>query len=164
MAIFESGMTSLPTRRIGAGAGGAFVVGLLIWLVLYASGLFPWLGYAYLEKSSFGAGPVGVIGEDSAGTEWGLSTMVFVKGQEIVIEYDADIRAGSLWLYVYDVSKAIQGAGASQYIMQTGTGVWTWRVPKTGLYSISIGPSLTQGTGRGHDLSYSVWWGARPAR
>jgi hypothetical protein len=114
LAVFESGTTSLPARRIGVGAGGAFAVGLLVWLAVYASGVFPWLGYTSLQKSSFGAGPFSVIGEDSAGTEWGLSTMFFLKGQEIVIDYDADIRAGSLWLYVYDVSKTMQGCQASR--------------------------------------------------
>jgi hypothetical protein len=49
-------------------------------------------------------------------------------------------------------------------VTQTEAGVWTYRVPKSGLYTISIGPSLTQGAGHGYDLSYSVWWGARPAR
>jgi hypothetical protein len=164
MAVFESGMTSLPARRIGAGAGGAFAVGLLLWLALYALGIFPWLGYASLQKSSFGAGPFSVVGEDSTGTEWGLSTMLFLKSQEIVIDYDADIRAGSLWLYVYDVSKTTQGSGVSYYVTKTEAGVWTYRVPASGLYTISIGPSLTQGVGHGYDLSYSVWWGARPAR
>ncbi len=164
MAVFESGLTSVPARRIGWGAGGIFVAALLLWAALYASGVFPWLGYSWLKRESFGAGPFSVIGENQAGTSFGLSTLLFLKGQEIVVDYAAEIRAGSLRLYVYDIGKTGQGAGGSHYVTQTGSGVWTYNVPKTGLYTISIGPSVTQGAGRGFDLSYRVWWGARPAR
>jgi hypothetical protein len=163
MALFELGSTSVPARRIGWGAGGAFVAASLLWFALYASGVFPWLGYSWLKRDSFGAGPFGVIGENQAGTTFGLSTLLFFKGQEIVVDYDAEIRAGSLWFYVYDMTKIGQGGGASHYVTQSGTGVWTYAVPQTGFYKIAIGPSVVQGAGRGYDLSYSVWWGARPA-
>ena len=164
MAVFESGSTAVPVRRIGWGAGGVFVSALLLWIVLYASGVFPWLGYSWLKRDSFGAGPFSIVGENRVGTELGLSTLLFFRGQEIVVDYDAEIRAGSLWLYVYDITKAGQGGGASHHVTQTGAGVWTYAVPGSGLYRISIGPSVTQGAGHGYDLSYSVWWGARPAR
>ena len=164
MAVFESGSTSAPARRVGWGAGGVFAAALLLWMALYASGAFPWLGYSWLKRDSFGAGPFSIVGENQVGTDLGLSTLLFFKGQEILVDYDADIRAGSLWLYVYDVTRAGQGGGASHYVTQTGSGVWTYAVPKSGLYKISIGPSVTQGAGSGFDLSYSVWWGARPAR
>jgi hypothetical protein len=41
--------------------------------------------------------------------------------------------------------------------------VWTYAVPRTSVYKISIGPSVVRGD-RGFDLGYRVWWGARPAR
>lgn len=164
MAVFESGLASAPARRLGAGAGMLFVAALLLWVALYATGAFPWLGYAWLKQESFGAGPIAVIGEDSAGTSFGLDTFFFVRGQEIVIDYDAKIRTGSLMFYVYDLAKTGQGSGAQRFVTESGAGVWTTRIPRTGLYTISIGPSVARGAGRGYDMSYSVWWGARPAR
>ena len=163
MAAFESETTSIPVRRIGWGAGGLFGVAVLLWIVLYVSGVFPWLGYAWLTRDSFGTGSFTIVGEDQAGTSFGPTTLLFFKGQEIVIDYDAEIRAGSLWLYVYDITKIGQGGGGSHYVTETGAGVWTYAVPKTGFYKISIGPSVVQGSGRGYDLGYTVWWGARPA-
>jgi hypothetical protein len=34
-------------------------------------------------------------------------------------------------------------------------------VPATGIYTVLIGPSVARGAGRGYDISYSAWWGAR---
>ena len=162
MAIFESEVgTTSSARRIGAGAGGLFVAAFLIWGVLYALGIVPWLGYAWLTRQSFGAGPLSVIGEDQAGTSFGVSTFFFVSGQEVVIDYDADIRAGSLFLYVHDLTKAGQGLGGSHFVTESGAGVWTYRIPKTGLYAIAVEPSTAVGAGSGFDMSYSAWWGAR---
>src|SRR5512132_1975777 len=75
----------------------AFLVG---WAASYASGAWPWLGYASMTRSTFGAGPVAIVGENARGIDIGLETFFFFKGQEIVIEYDAEIRAGSLWFCV----------------------------------------------------------------
>jgi hypothetical protein len=162
MAIFESEFGTKPSaRRIGTGAGGLFVAAFLIWGALYASGIIPWLGYAWLTRQSFGAGPFGVIGEDQAGTNFGISTFFFMSGQEVVIDYDAEIRAGSLFLYVHDLTKAGQGLGGSHFVTESGVGVWTYRIPRTGLYAITIEPSTAKGAGSGFDMSYSAWWGAR---
>ena len=161
VAIFESELAPKPARRIGAGAGGLFVVALLLWGVLYLSGVLPWLGYAWLTRQSFGAGPLSVIGQDQAGTSFGVSTFFFVRGQEVVIDYDADIRAGSLFLYVHDLTKAGQAVGGSYFVTESGKGVWTYPVPKSGLYAITVEPSAGRGTGSGFDMSYSAWWGAR---
>ena len=122
---------------------------------------FPWLGYAWLTRQSFGAGPFSVIGEDQAGTNFGISTFFFMSGQEVVIDYDAEIRAGSLFLYVHDLTKAGQGLGGSHFVTESGPGVWTYRIPRTGLYAITIEPSTAKGAGSGFDMSYSAWWGAR---
>jgi hypothetical protein len=164
MAAIESGTISIPVRRVGWSGGAAVSAALAFWVGLYGLGTLPWLGYAWLARSSFGAGPVAVIDGDQAGADLGLSTMLFFKGQEVVVDYDASIRAGSLWLYVYEFAKAGQGGGGSHYITESGKGVWTYAVPRTGIYNISIRPSVTRGFGRGFDLTYRAWWGARPAR
>jgi hypothetical protein len=161
MAIVDLGSHSIPARRAGIGVLVLFLAGIAVWALAYFSGLFPWLGYAWLKRDSFGAGPIAIVGEDRAGTTLGISHFIFFEGQEIVIDYSATIRAGSLWFYVFDIAKSGQGAGQGHYVTSSGTGIWTYRVPRTGLYTISIGPSVVQGSGRGFDMSYSVRWGAR---
>jgi hypothetical protein len=151
-------------RRIGWGATALLLAAVVLWAVLYFTGALPWLGYAWLARDSFGGGRFRIIGETSAGTTFGLQRFLFLAGQEIVIDYDADIRAGSLWFYVFEPLEAELGAGTSHYVTESGAGVWTYRVPRTGFYVITIEPSSARGAGSGWDLSYRVWWGARPAR
>jgi hypothetical protein len=161
MAVLDIESRSGLGKRAGIGAFGVVVAVFVLWAALYVTGLFPWLGYAWLKQESFGAGPVTIVGEDQAGTSFGPSTFFFLKGQEIVVDYDATIRTGSLWFYVFDLTKAGQAAGSSHYVTQSGSGVWTYRIPRNGLYKISIDASVVKGAGRGYDLSYRVWWGAR---
>jgi hypothetical protein len=161
MAVFELSSQSDLRRRASLGAIGVVAALFALWALVYFSGAFPWLGYAWLKRDTFGVGPVTVIGENSAGTTFGVSTFAFFKGQEIVVDYDADIRAGSLRFYVYDMAKSGQGAGLSHYVTETGAGTWTYGVPQTGIYVIVIEPSVVRGAGRGYDMSYRVWWGAR---
>lgn len=133
------------------------------WAAAYLSGAFPWLGYASQNSSSFGAGPIGIIGENQAGFEIGPETFLFFEGQEVIIDYDTEITAGSLWLYVYRPFDGVLGGGASHYVTASGKGTWTMPVKVTDFYQVTIKPSPTRGAGRGWDLSYSVAWGARPA-
>ena len=104
---------------------------------------------------------MGVIGHDSTGGQFGVSTFLFFEGQEIVVSYDASIRAGSLWIYVHKPYDAELGDGVSQYVTQSGKGEWRWRVPETAIYSVDIKPSVVRGPGRGYDVSYRAVWGAR---
>jgi hypothetical protein len=151
-------------RRIGGAIGLAILAALALWVASYALGAFPWLGYAWLARSSFGAGPIGIIGENRAGTSLGISTFLFFKGQEIVIDYDAEVRAGSLWFYVYNPFDGELGDGVAHYVTESGAGEWTVPITRTAIYHITIEGSPTRGKGRGWDLSYTAWWGARPAR
>jgi len=164
MAVFGSGTSSAPARRVGLGAGAVFAAAILVWGALYFSGVVPWLGYAWLKHDSFGAGPFSVVGEDKMGTSFGLDTFFFLRGQEVVVDYDAEIRSGSLMLYVYDMAKMGQGLGAQHFVTESGEGEWTTHIPRSGLYVISIHPSTARGKPDGYNMSYSVWWGARPAR
>jgi hypothetical protein len=150
--------------HLGAGAAAVLLFCLGVWAVAYGAGAFPWLGYAWISRSSFGAGPVGIIGETSAGTELGFSTFLFFKGQEITVAYDADIKAGSLGFYVYRPYDGTLGDGVSHYVTESGAGEWSMPVPATGIYHITIEPSPAKGAGRGYDLIYTAWWGARRGR
>jgi len=136
---------------------------LVGWVASYASGAWPWLGYASMTRSTFGAGPVTIVGENRRGIDVGLETFYFVKGQEIVIEYDAEIRAGSLWFYVYRPLDGELGDGTSTHITASGKGVWTVPVEVSDFYHISIDGSVVKGQGHGYDISYTVKWGARSA-
>ena len=140
-----------------------FVAILVGWAASYATGAWPWFGYASVTRSSFGVGPIAHIGENYRGIDVGLETFPFMKGQEVVIEYEAEIRSGSLWFYVYRPFSGELGNGKSVYITESGKGVWTVPVEETGLYKISIDGSPSKGRGRGYDITYTVRWGGRGA-
>jgi hypothetical protein len=151
-------------RRLSWTGATLFAAAFGLWAAGYLSGAWPWLGHASMSRSSFSIGPVGIAGEDSTGGSTGLQDFLYLKGQEIVIEYDADIRTGSLSFHVFQPFDGVLGDGVMHYVTKSGAGAWTWRVPKTGIYTILIAPSVVRGAGRGYDMSYSAWWGARQAR
>jgi hypothetical protein len=140
-------------------AGWLFVT----WLSCYWWGLWPWLGFASVTRSSFGAGSIAIVGENYRGFDVGLDDFVFYRGQEVVIEYDAEVRAGSLWFHVFQPWDGLLGDGATHYVSESGKGVWTVPVHETGLYHITIEGSPSFGKGSGWDLTYDVKWGARRA-
>lgn len=160
----SGGETTVSGRQIGWTGAMLLAAVLALWAAGYFAGAWPWLGYTWMSRSSFGAGPISVIGEDRAGTSLGLSDFLFLQGQEIVIGYDADITAGSLYFHVFQPYDGVLGDGESHYVTASGSGTWTWRVPKSGIYTVLIQPSVVRGAGRGFDLRYSAWWGARRAR
>jgi hypothetical protein len=160
MSVGESAESG---RRAGVTAGSLLIIvaALAIWAALYLSGACPWLGYAWLQRSSIGVGERAIVGETKAGSSFGAKTFLFLAGQDVVVDYDADIRAGALWLYVYRPFDGVLGDGVAHYVTETGSGIWAVRINETGFYSISIGPTVTQGGGHGWDMNYAVWWGAR---
>jgi hypothetical protein len=148
--------------QIGFAAAAFGVFALGAWAVAYASGAFPWLGYAWMTRSSDSLGPIKVVGETRSGTKLGAGTFLFFSGQEVVVDYDAEIRAGSLWLYVYEPFDGVLGDGVWEYVTASGHGVWRVPIKKTGIYTVVVEPSPVKGAGTGWDLSYRAWWGARP--
>jgi len=163
MVLFGDTDSTASGRKIGWTGATLLAAATGLWAAVYFSGVWPWLGYAAMSRSSFGAGPVGILGEDSAGGSYGLTDFLYLKGQEIVIEYDAEIQAGSLSFHVFQPFDDVLGDGVMYYVTESGAGTWTWRVPETGIYSVLIAPSVTHGAGRGYDMSYTAWWGARQA-
>ncbi len=139
-----------------------FAALFVAWVVVYASGLWPWLGFANWTRSSFGAGNITIVGENRRGIDFGFDDFLFFEGQEVVIEYDVEVRRGSLWFHVFRLWDGELGDGSTHYVSETGKGTWTARIPKTGLYHITIDGSPTRGPCCGWDLSYNVSWGARP--
>lgn len=135
---------------------------VLAWFAAYASGFWPWIGYASLTRKSLGVGAIAAAGEQRAGWEGGPDDFWFLRGQQVVIDYDAEIRAGSLYFHVFQPLDGVLGDGPSYYVTKSGKGRWTTPVEKTGYYHLTIGPSVLHATGDGWDLSYTVKWGALP--
>jgi hypothetical protein len=65
-------------------------------------------------------------------------TRVVRRLKDLVSDLDADIRAGSLFLYVHDLTKAGQAPGVSHYVIKSGSGLWTYPIPRAGLYAITV--------------------------
>jgi hypothetical protein len=137
---------------------GSFLAG---WLAIYGSGLWPWLGFVNMTRSSFGAGNLTIVGENRRGVDIGLDDFLFFEGQEVVIEYDAEVRKGSLWFHVFRMWDGELGEGSTHYVSESGKGTWTAPIAKTGLYHVAIEGSPTRGECCGWDLSYHATWGAR---
>lgn len=144
-------------------AGGALsLLALGAWALGYATGAFPWIGYAWQKRASWGFDPpFSIVGSKGYGTSLGLTYFPFFKGQEIVVSYDVEIAEGCLWFYVFRPFVPGTGDGVSHWVGASGAGEWTMRVPDSGIYAIAIKPMPR---GRGYDLAYSASWGARPAR
>lgn len=158
MALLDFSSPFRLSPRASPLAAAGIVAAIIAWFGGFLTGISPWLGVAWLARSTIGPTP---IGETSAGTSLGVSTFLFFAGQDIVIDYDVDIRGGSLWFHVHQPFDSVLGDGVSHYVTASGRGEWTWRVPEAGIYAVSIEPSLIRGPGRGYDLAYTAWWGAR---
>jgi hypothetical protein len=144
-------------------AAAAIVSILVVWVSSYATGVWPWIGTAWMNRSSFGAGSITIVGESRMGTEIGFDDFVFFDGQEVVIDYETEIHAGSLWFHVFQPFDGNLGDGVTHYVTESGKGTWTTPITRTGFYHVTIEASVVRGGGVGWDLSYSVKWGARPA-
>lgn len=148
---------SLP-RLLGARgasfAGAALIAAVVLWVAGYAAGLWPWLGYAGQSSQSLNIGNFPIGRDESGQTRLGLSTFLYVAGQNIVVAYDANIGAGCLSLHVWRIA----GADANRCVDASGKGEWTVPVTRTGLYHIYAAPRSVGGRWA---MSYSIWWGAR---
>lgn len=133
------------------------------WSVAYATGVYPWLGQATLTRRSTALGRIAIAGEERRGWETGLDDFVFFRGQEVIVEYDVEIRSGSLWFHVFRPFDGVLGDGVGHYVTESGKGRWTMPVEETGYYHVTVEPSPLHGPGIGWDLSYAVRWGARPS-
>ncbi len=151
-------------RRLSILIGAGIIAAFALWAAAYATGILPWLAYGSWTSSSIDVGPGHlIIGENRAGggMGFGLGTFVFVKGQTIVVSYDVTIRRGCLWLQVWHLWDRGPHENVSQCVATSGKGEWTVPVAETGIYDIIIHPSVIKGPGRGWDMDYTIWSGAR---
>jgi hypothetical protein len=80
-------------------------------------------------------GPLTHAGQSSAGFDVGLKTFLFLEGQEAFVDYDVDIRRGSLLVRVFDETRFEHILHT--HIAESGTGRISVRIPRTGLYEVS---------------------------
>lgn len=164
---FGSGSASLGAFKISARQGG--VIGLLAllafvgWSVSYATGLFPWTGRESGTLRSFGAGKIAIIGNKGSRSALGFRSFYYLAGQEAVLHYAADVKAGGLRIYLVRSAGLGQRVSGTEMVNQSSSGEITHIIPQSGLYRWVIGPTVTRGS-QGYDLSYTAIWGARPAR
>jgi hypothetical protein len=147
-----------------SGAGGAWAVAAILglavlWGFAYGAGLVPWLGYEQRTVRNIAIGPLTHAGQSSAGFDIGLKTFLFLEGQEVFVDYDLEVRRGSLVVRVFDETRFEHILHT--HIAESGTGRVAVRIPRTGLYEVTLEPSTIQGPGKGYDLTYDATWGAR---
>ena len=160
----REGEIQLGGGRIALGGGTVFAVGaivliVLLWLGAYLSGLAPWLGYLDKSYRNLSAGGVEIAGQSVSGGGFGANDFAFLEGQEVYVDYDLDIRRGAVLINV------LESAAMEHVLWQTvtisGSGTASVRIPRTGLYHISIEPTVVGGVGRGYDVDIFATWGAR---
>lgn len=141
-------------------AAAAIGLVLVLWVAAYLAGLAPWLGYMDRSIRNVSAGAVTIVGDTSSGTEFGPTEFPFLAGQELFVDYDVELRRGALKINVLEYSTF--DFVLWETVTHSGSGTVSVRIPRTGLYSISIEPTVVGAIGeRGYDLDISAVWGAR---
>ena len=152
--------------KISARQGGAIgVVATLAfagWAIAYATGMFLWTGRQSGTMRSFGVGKISVIGNTNRTNTFGFKSFYYLAGQEAVLHYAADIKAGGLRIYLTRAAGLAQRVSDTRTVSESGAGQISHRIPVSGLYRWSIRPTVARGS-KGYDLTYTASWGARPA-
>ncbi|NNG04206.1 MAG: hypothetical protein HKM95_08905 [Inquilinus sp.] len=146
--------------------GGGLVAGiatqicaLLLWSGAYHTGLAPWLGFVDKIYSNIAAGPVTVAGRGESGMALGPKTFFFLAGQDVVVDYEVEIRRGALLIRVFEFSRLDHAL--YREIAVSGSDTEAVRLDRAGLYSIELEPTVGGGAGAGFDIDLSARWGAR---
>lgn len=140
---------------LGRYAGPVFyglVAVLCLWIFVYISGLYPYLGKAGDDNRS-SAGVSTSIGKYN----YGVGMMLLFKGQTAFFEYDSTSPEGEITLDVKTVS-TLGYSDAMQRVKGVKQGTAEFPIETTGLYRFDQEPALGRTFGR---TSYSVSWGAR---
>jgi hypothetical protein len=80
-----------------------------------------------------------------------------------MLHYSAEIKAGGLRIYLAEGTGLKLNPSDFTTISKSGEGELVYPIARSGMYRLSIGPTVTNGS-KGYDLSYNAAWGARPAR
>lgn len=147
------GGRSSPSAK-GVAKNGFYVLtgALCIWVFLYISALFPYLGYAE-RGERLGPG----FSVNSGVGEYGVSRMLLFEGQTAFIDYDVQSDSGGR---VYLDIKPVTTFGFSdhmQYAEANTTGRYEYVIPATGVYEFDHDFSLNGIRG---STQYTASWGA----
>lgn len=126
------------------------VVPLVVWLLAYISGAFPYLGTYHYGRQGMAATYIPT----------GLRNMILFEGQEAFIHYEVDSKSGFDGTVYIDIRPwpALTHTPAMHTVSGKAAGTVKVTIPKTGLYRFyhGTGPMAYR-----EDMTYSVTWGAK---
>ncbi|QJB68326.1 hypothetical protein [Parasphingorhabdus halotolerans] len=145
-----------PSRAKQAAGWGfyLFTAVLSIWLFVYISGLFPYLGYEHrthhYHKFSSNEGVVS--------SSLGPNSMFLVKGQTAFYDYDMKVtkQTSGMWLDIRPIYE-IGISDNAKWIHGDQQGRWEYEVPETGVYSFKHDVNHRAFDSK---VTYDVSWGA----
>jgi hypothetical protein len=137
-----------------------FVALLSLWVFVYISGLFPYLGYKSGGHQTL-PGPVGRVSYGIGDNDHMQAHRIFLfAGQTAIIDYDVSVRKGQLKISVQEGFLPVGPKLVEQGIAATSTGRVAVKVPNTGIYTIYFRPTYRLDTpDTAADVSYTLWWG-----
>jgi len=124
----------------------------------YQTGMFETLGYE--SKSIKGGG----FTSNQTGTSLGIKTMYFFKGQTVFVDYEAEVKAGSLWIRFYSLTSMLDaGTWLRHKVESTAKGTATFAVEESGWYRLDWDGTVLgkSPAGSGYDIDYTLTWGMR---
>ena len=96
----------------------------------------------------------------SGGFGVGLKYFYLREGQVAFVDYDAEVRQGSLRLGLMKLGKGIgKGPHFVEQVNESGSGRASFEIPESGLYKFYFNGSVLGGDSGGYDVTYQVRWG-----
>jgi hypothetical protein len=128
--------------------------------------------YQVLWRGNIGWGfgtitDTGPISRWEQGFDLGFSLVPLVAGQEVVIDYEATVRAGAFWISAYDFGKPLSEPRRWSWNIHPGdpaSGSFRFTISETAIYKFSFNATSTFESARQavtYDLDYQVHWGVR---
>ncbi len=94
------------------------------------------------------------------GFGFGLKYFYLREGQVAFVDYDAEVRQGSLRLGLMKLGKGIgKGPHFVEQVNESGSGRASFEIPESGLYKFYFNGSVLGGDSGGYDVTYQVRWG-----
>ncbi len=124
----------------------------------YQAGMLETLGYE--SKSIKGGG----FTSTKSGISLGVKTMYFFKGQTVFVDYEAEVKAGSLWIKFFNLTSILDaGAWLRHKVESTERGTAIFVVEESGWYRLAWDGTVLgkSPAGSGYDIDYTLTWGVR---
>ena len=148
----KPGKLSLELIALGL-AGGFFLFGAV------QGGLIETLGFERDSKSFHT-----FVSTKGGGFGLGLKYFYLREGQVAFVDYDAEVRRGSLRLGLHKMGAPVgQGPHFVHQVARSGSGRAEFAIPESGLYKFTFDGSVLDGETGGavYDVSYEIRWGVR---